>query len=286
MTRADLDLAVDWAAAEGWNPGLHDADCFYTADPSGFLLGWLGNDPIAAISVVKYGEAFGFLGFYIVKPEFRGQGYGWQLWQAGLASLGDRCVGLDGVVAQQANYLKSGFHLAYRNIRYEGHGQAEPSPPPASPEFSQAAVNLVPVADLALDTVLAYDRGCFPAERSAFLQAWLQQPGSTAIAAVQADQTDQLWGYGLIRPCRQGYKIGPLFANDGAIAEALFLALRAQVPAGEPFYLDVPEVNPDAMAIAVKYQLTNQFETARMYRPTLPNFDTTRIFGVTSFELG
>ncbi|HLA33082.1 MAG TPA: GNAT family N-acetyltransferase, partial [Pseudomonas sp.] len=31
MTRAEVDLAIDWAAAEGWNPGLHDADCFYAA---------------------------------------------------------------------------------------------------------------------------------------------------------------------------------------------------------------------------------------------------------------
>ena len=32
MKRNDLDLLVTWAAAEGWNPGLHDVDCFFTAD--------------------------------------------------------------------------------------------------------------------------------------------------------------------------------------------------------------------------------------------------------------
>jgi hypothetical protein len=25
MTRAEFDLALDWAAAEGWNPGRFDA---------------------------------------------------------------------------------------------------------------------------------------------------------------------------------------------------------------------------------------------------------------------
>lgn len=29
MTRPELDLCIQWAAAEGWNPGLHDADAFY-----------------------------------------------------------------------------------------------------------------------------------------------------------------------------------------------------------------------------------------------------------------
>ena len=33
MTKADLQLALGWAAAEGWNPSLHDANCFYAAAP-------------------------------------------------------------------------------------------------------------------------------------------------------------------------------------------------------------------------------------------------------------
>ncbi len=75
MTRGELEVAIAWAAAEGWNPGLQDADCFYGTDPTGFLMGFLNNEPIASISAVKYGESFGFIGFYIVKPGFRGQGY-------------------------------------------------------------------------------------------------------------------------------------------------------------------------------------------------------------------
>ena len=35
MSRAEVDLAIDWAAGEGWNPGRHDADCFHGADPGG-----------------------------------------------------------------------------------------------------------------------------------------------------------------------------------------------------------------------------------------------------------
>ena len=77
MQRDEVALALDWAAAEGWNPGLHDAPCFHAADPQGFLLGLLDEEPVATISVVKYGADFGFLGFYIVKPGFRGRGNNW-----------------------------------------------------------------------------------------------------------------------------------------------------------------------------------------------------------------
>ena len=274
MSPTDLDCAIDWAAAEGWNPGLGDRDSFYTTDPQGFLMGMLAGEPIASISVVKYDDRFGFLGFYIVRPEFRGQGYGWQLWQAGLDYLAGGTIGLDGVVAQQDNYLKSGFQLAYRNIRYQGVRTGKTVPPKAG---------IVPLASLPFETVLAYDRAHFPSDRATFLQRWITQPGSTAIGILQ-HQT--LAGYGVIRPCRQGFKIGPLFADTPDQAEILFLGLKAQVPVNEPFYLDVPEVNLAAVALAERYAMAMSFETTRMYRGPAPKLPVERIFGVTTFELG
>ena len=37
MSRADLELAIEWAAVEGWNPGLYDIDTFHSADSDGYL---------------------------------------------------------------------------------------------------------------------------------------------------------------------------------------------------------------------------------------------------------
>ncbi|WP_036828120.1 GNAT family N-acetyltransferase, partial [Photobacterium sanctipauli] len=197
MSQSDLLLAIDWAAAEGWNPGLHDIESFYAADPNGFLVGYLGDEPIASISVVKYDHSYGFLGFYIVKPEYRGQGYGWALWQAGLKYLDGCNIGLDGVAEQQANYRKSGFALAYGNIRFEGNGGG-PVPEPKDGDL----VNLETVP---FDDVESYDQGFFPTARTAFLRAWLMQTGSTAVGI---KQQGLLVGYGVMRPCRNGYKIG------------------------------------------------------------------------------
>lgn len=39
MRREEPAFAIDLAAAEGWNPGIHDAECFFSADPGGFLIG-------------------------------------------------------------------------------------------------------------------------------------------------------------------------------------------------------------------------------------------------------
>lgn len=273
MTRADLDLAVEWAAQEGWNPGLHDADCYFAADPNGFLIGVLNGEPIASISVVRYGSAFGFLGFYIVKPDYRGQGYGLQIWQAGMDYLTGCNVGLDGVVAQQENYKASGFKLAHRNVRYEGVANGEFCPDET----------VIPLTALSFETIAAYDKPFFPEARPQFLHKWISQPRAYALGILQSGE---LAGYGVIRPCRTGYKIGPLFADDAALADALFGALTAKVPQGAIIFLDTPEANPAAVALANRHGMTVSFETARMYTGAAPDISLARQFGVTSFETG
>jgi GNAT superfamily N-acetyltransferase len=273
MTQPEVAMAIDWAAAEGWNPGLADAHCFFNADPSGFLVGMLGEEPIATISLVKYGERFAFLGLYIVKPEYRGQGYGMGLWQAGLAAVVGRTVGLDGVVAQQENYRRSGFALAYRNIRYQGKGSGRRVTDPA----------IVPAAAIPFAEISAYDQPFFPDVRSLFLQGWLSQPQGTALAI---RDHHVLAGYGVIRPCRSGYKIGPLFADSPELAARLFFALQGEAPAGAPLFLDTPAVNGAAVALATGQGMTVVFETARMYLGPAPDLPIDRLFGVTTFELG
>lgn len=270
-------LALDWAAQEGWNPGLDDAAAFHAADPAGFLVGELDGDPVGCISVVDYGR-FGFLGFYIVRPEFRGQGYGIQLWRAGMERLAGRNIGLDGVIAQQENYKRSGFTLAYRNIRHEWR-----LPQPLPGAIPSAVGRLVGAGMLPFDDLAAYDRRFFPAGRAAFLERWLAPPHGAALTML--NDKNQLAGCGVIRACRQGFKIGPLFAEDAAIAEALLLALARHAGEG-PVYLDTPEPNPAALQLAEKYGMTRVFETARMYTGDAPQLPLDKVFSVTTFELG
>jgi GNAT superfamily N-acetyltransferase len=115
----DMDFIMNLAAKQGWNPGLHDGVCFFNADPHGFFVGELAGERIGCISAVSYGS-FGFIGLYIVKEEYRKKGYGIVLWERAMNRLEGCSIGLDGVVAQQENYKKSGFVLAHRNLRYEG----------------------------------------------------------------------------------------------------------------------------------------------------------------------
>jgi GNAT superfamily N-acetyltransferase len=272
MRPDEISIAVSWAAAEGWNPGLADDACFAVADPEGFLIGELDGAPAATVSCVNYGAAFAFLGFYIVRKDLRGRGYGLRMWNMAIAHAGPRVIGLDGVLAQQQNYVKSGFKLAYANVRYGGTVPAVDAPPDG----------VIALTEVPLAIVEAYDATVFPAPRTAFLRGWIGAPGHIGRALLR---DGSLAGWGLIRPCRKGHKIGPLAADDRATAEAVLSALLASVGGGEIF-LDVPCINQDAVALAQDFGLAPIFETARMYTGAIPPLRLERIFGVTTFELG
>lgn len=273
MTRYEVDLAVEWAAQEGWNPGLHDAECYFAADPCGFLVGLLNGEPIACISAVRYNNAFGFIGFYIVKPEYRGQQHGIQIWNAAMDYLQGCNIALDGVVEQQKNYQQSGFTLAYRNIRYQGE-----VPKSLTPSTECVDLNRLP-----FDDIEKYNHRFFPVNRTDFLKRWINQPDSYAYG-INKDNT--LVACGLIRACQTGYKIGPLYAESDALAESLLVTLISQLKPGNTFYLDVPEVNASAVALAKRYQMQVSFETARMYTGEEPRSPLSNLYGVTSFEIG
>ncbi|MBB4371576.1 GNAT superfamily N-acetyltransferase [Bradyrhizobium sp. cir1] len=267
----EISLAIDWAAAEGWNPGLADAACFAVPDAQGFLVGEIDGEPVATVSCVNYDDRFAFLGFYIVRADLRGAGHGLRIWNAAIAHAGARVIGLDGVVAQQDNYKKSGFRLAYANIRYGGTVAALPAP------ADVIALDKVPFA-----LVEADDATVFPAARAAFLRAWINTRGHVGRALMR---DGRLAAWGVIRPCRTGCKIGPLVADDRTAAETIMQALLASAGGGEIF-LDVPAVNREAIALAEALGLKPVFETARMYTGPIPPLRIDRVFGVTSFELG
>ena len=276
MTPAELDLAVEWAAAEGWNPGLEDAAAFRAADPDGFRMAFLDDEPAACISVVRYGEAFAFLGFYICRPPLRGRGIGYALWQDSLDWLGERGIGLDGVVDQQANYRKAGFVLAHRNVRY-----ASDLLPLVEPGERDPA--LLPIDAELAERIAAYDSAHCGWARPRFLEAWLAPAETRHGTALVED--GELRGYGVLRQAREGMKVGPLFAADARTAERLLsdFTIRA---GNHRLFLDVPEPNAAGVALARDFGLEPVFETARMYRGPAPDLPLEEVFGITSFELG
>ena len=275
MRREELDQVVQWAQAEGWNPGRYDAQTYYAVDPEGFLLGLLDGKPIGAISAVRHNPGFGFVGFYLVLPAWRGKGFGIKLWHAAMARLAETVSGLDGVLARARDYAQSGYVKHWQNVRFEGACLGAIVAPEAW------RIRRLGLADL--PDVLALDRRVFPGTRHAFLMGWLGQPKSVALGLHQ----DGAWqGFGVIRPADHGVRIGPLQAPDLARAQTLVQALIASQAPGTPVQIDVPDANPAALQMAERLGLRQVFQTVRMYRGTPLAVDLSQLFGVASFELG
>lgn len=279
MLRPELDELVGWAAREGWNPGLHDAALFWATDPEAYIAADLDGELIGGGAITSYNGEFGFMGFFIVRPEFRGRGLGNLIWHARRDRLLARlhpgaAIGMDGVFAMQDYYAKGGFVFSHRNLRF----QKEITEPPET-SIGDA---VVPLAEFSFEAVQAYDRTCFPAPRKTFLHGWIGQPDALALGC---RREGRLAGFGVVRRCLEGCKIGPLFADDASAAEALFAEL-AGFAVGGPLFLDAPENNPAAMALVQRHGMAEVFGCARMYLGPVPAVAQDRVFGVTTFELG
>ncbi|MEZ4582228.1 MAG: GNAT family N-acetyltransferase [Caldilineaceae bacterium] len=241
MTRAEVDELVAWAAAEGWNPGLHDAGAFWATDPDAFIAAEVDGALVGGGAITSYAGDFGFMGFFIVRPEYRGRGLGNALWHARRARLLARLhpgatIGLDGVFDMQAYYAKGGFVFSHRNMRF----RAEIPPQPDGAD--DAAPGIVPLADVPWDELVAYDRTCFrpPVPRSC-------APGSALSDALALAYR---WPDGVLRirrhpPLRGWVQDRPARRRRGRGRDAL--CAPGPVYTGGPLFLDAPENNPAAM---------------------------------------
>lgn len=283
MAIEDVESALQWATDEGWNPGHDDATAFFKSDPSGFLMLRDAGKTLACIAVVKQGQDNAFLGLYICHPQYRGQGYGWTIWQAGVHCLQGRTIGLDGVPEQQGNYINSGFEYHYKNIRFIGKAIGLYSS--SELELISSSSNLIVRAAEAddLKSIINLDNVVHGFQREHYLRSWLENTYTRKTLIVKQDT--QLVAFGTIRSCVTGFKIGPLIAQRADIAQMLLSALANSYNTDE-LIVDVPEPNRTAVDLMERLGLTPSFETARMYRGAAPNYQLQPLFGVTSLELG
>lgn len=267
---------VEWAREEGWNPGEQDAEVFYATDPDGHYGYFMDEEMIAGGSIISYDGVFGFMGLFIVKPEYRSLGIGRKLWYQRRDMLLSRLergasIGMDGVVAMQSFYGKGGFESVFRDERHMKLG-----------EIYTVDSHISSIESSDFDAVLSYDIQCFGFPRPQFLKPWLNMHGNKNFKYVS---DGQMRGFAIMRKANSGYKICPLFADNEVVAEALYKACLNAVP-GEEVFLDIPMTNTSAVKLLKKHKTQYVFECARMYYGKPPEITLEKVFGITTFELG
>jgi len=264
-TRAELDIAMDWTTTEGWNLGVNDAEFFYHYGTEGYLIALRNGEPVGFFGSILMEPAFAAADLFIVKPGLRNYFVGRDLGRAALQLLEDRNASAPAVKGKVRNYKFHGFKIAYDMERCEGViGTCLADP------------GLVDLKEIAAETLMAYDRICYPVDRARLMTQWINYPGAVALGLMQEGR---LAGYGVMRKAVKGFRIEPLYADDATIAVRLLSALLAQASAGDTFFLDLPDINPGATELRRRFELRPLFGMVRMFSKFIPDNDVQRIYG-------
>jgi ribosomal-protein-alanine N-acetyltransferase len=292
MEIGDRPLVTRWAQQEGFCPGIGDVAIFCDTDDAGVWVGELDGVPVGCIAGIRYDDNYGFIGLFLVHPEYRGRGFGVALWQTAIAHLEDLpCVGLEAALTRVEDYQKWGFQPAHYTRRY-GLPSADRRTclrPSLAPDLP-AGCQLIAGTDLIESKVQAYDARHEATPRPLFLREWLQRPEGKVMVVLDAQE--DCCGYGRIRPCLlpddddqpQGWRLGPLLADSTPLAGALLDTLLGDRQG--PVLIDVPEVNRDAIYLLEERGFELSLMNLRMYKGSPSPLPLQDIYGLACLELG
>jgi GNAT superfamily N-acetyltransferase len=223
---APLSVEAGWnQIADDWRLMLGEGRAFGIRDASGT---W-----IASALVLPLGPAISWVSMVLVTKPARRQGLGSRLLQRCLAEVEASGVaaGLDATELGRPVYLPLGFRDVYPLSRWRAEAGARRSvaPPPG--------VRVRPATGQDLLRIVACDQGSSGFARGRILEHLLSRAPALARAAERADGS--LAGYALGRNGHSAMHIGPIVADDEAIAMALLSSAIASMT--EPAILDVPD---------------------------------------------
>ena len=283
---SDIDFVTDISRKEGFAPGVGDLGIYKNTDKQGLWVGWLNDVPIGCIAGVRYNEYYGFLGLFLVIKQFRGRGFGLQLWKKALSHLNDLpCIGLEAAPERINDYSKWGFSVSSKTTRWQWMGDGKML---EGNSWKNGLDNFSFVEDsyIPQDAVKKFDEKRENTPRPHFLSSWLNHPSGKVIAVM--DKKKRCHGFGRIRPCLlkkgDGWRIGPLMADD---PELLKILLRKLIESHTGLIIvDAPGLNKLASEVFINLGFKSESETFRMYRGSQPPVSMNDVYGLACLELG
>jgi hypothetical protein len=290
----DFRWVVENANLEGWGPRVNDAEYLFALDFSKyFFIGELDGERVSCLSIVKYGEDYAFVGYYIVSKPHRGKGYGLRTWKYAFeaSALSEQCnVGLDSLVNMETTYAKDGFERVWVIRRYAAvvSNVAEALSDVRLP----IGLKIVPGPEVDVNKLAEYDKSIFDAYRQMLVASWIT---ISAVSFVALNEKTEIVGYIILRRTikfeESGYRLSPLFADSLVIAQSL---LKKSIEAiGRDHFdkkvnFEIPlEGNAEGVEFVQSVQnVTSSFETVHMYTKGFRTMDRKKVFSVANLEIG
>jgi GNAT superfamily N-acetyltransferase len=278
LEERDIDRPMHLSTQANWNHAPADWRRLVRLWPGQVLVGEIDGRIVASGSLATYPSSHGLLGWIgliLVDPDFRRRGLGMQIVRAVL-DLAERLdvavLGLDASDQGQPIYERLGFECRCGINRWSGRARIRNASPPMADEDWR------PLLDL--------DRLACDAKRAALLHN-LAAGGASVVR--RTTQDNRLTGYGLLRPGRRAWHVGPLVAEDPATAASVFDDLIEPTDNGfaEDIIIDVLDGHPFESHLVAR----GLSVARRLQRMTRPLGETVLMASplacaVTGFELG
>jgi len=261
----------------GWNQNIADWR-FMLGAGRGFGLKNEGGTWEASSLVLPLGQHLAWISMVLVTTSLRGGGVGTGLLKRCLDEVrsNDAVAGLDATEQGRPIYLKLGFHDLYKIARWQlDRAKDVVAPPPG--------VSVRPFTFADLPKLPAYDRPLSGMERPTLLaHLATRQPG---LAWVAETPSGKLMGFGLGREGRNASSIGPVIADNEAVALALIS--KATTAAKGPFIIDMPETHGAIRGWLEKQGAVSPRAYMRMTLGTAKKLDDpAHVFALAGPELG
>ncbi|KAK7529199.1 hypothetical protein IWX49DRAFT_509179 [Phyllosticta citricarpa] len=250
--RNRADHETHWISSEGSYLVLHpNSPSTQDIDPEA--------EPLGIILAIPFANKTGWLGFFVVAEQHRGNGGGALLFDAAveyLKSKGVKQIGLDSVKDQVPTYQRRGFESTgtIKVVERESLGQ---TPMAARVWLSKTMEQLVDIKGITGQSLLESDKSCTGLERRELWlrsQALLDREDAWGLAVTRLDDLDDLRSWVLVRDCEEGYRLGPMYARTKLHALILLRAIMAKIAVAvegghKRLTAEVWAENPDAFGV-------------------------------------
>jgi GNAT superfamily N-acetyltransferase len=276
----DIAGALALSTEAGWNQVAADWRIFLElGEAYGLTPAAEGGRLVASAAILPQGNRFGWISMVLVTAAWQRRGLARWLLRHSIESLRVRRLVplLDATPAGRAVYLTLGFEDCWSLRRLVVRQLSR-----AGAEAAAEGVLVRPLKTADWPAAIAYDRAVFGAERGALLRRLAARLPS---AALIAERAGEIVGMLLGRDGRVMNQLGPLVAENDAVARAL---LRRAVPAvGAPLAIDVADRHVRFGEWLGRLGFTGERPLTRMVCGRDAAFDDpARLFAIAGPELG
>jgi GNAT superfamily N-acetyltransferase len=279
LRAAELGDAAALVAEAGWNQVAADWRIFLDLGTV-YAVRNSASRVIATAATLSYGGRFGWISMVLVAGAYRRQGLARRLMNRCIADLSAAAIVpvLDATPAGRSIYLTLGFQDAWGFHRLAGKGTGRNASLPPPPE----GIRIEPIGDGIYDELCRYDAAAFGADRSGVLA---RLRGRVPAADLVARRDDGICGLLLGRDGRSATQLGPLVAENAAIAQALLARGLAAIEG--PVFIDLVDDKAPVRAWLDGLGFAAQRPLTRMLHRRSTGFeDAARTFAVAGPELG